>query len=254
MIQNKLTELSEKAGDRYGLLVDGFRHIFNAAVQDPDFGSARVRRQAIDQAYAMARRYLASEEDSLYAAIENVVETARESALSSLSVTTREDMPDALSALADETVIYAKSEITAQIERDIALLRQNINQTGLYVASCARAQNISMRSALIQYRVGNSKELRFYFHDRTNRKWPSRKFIRSVWRHQMLSAYNDTIVHVAADHGLNEVVIDHPSPQSQVRGKIISLAYNTGHPHYSEIKAEIFHPNTDAILTIPEAA
>ena len=126
-------------------------------------------------------------------------------------------------------------------------------QTALQVTVASKSEGISLQTALAQYRIGNAAELHFFFHDRRNQKWPSRKFIRAVWRHHLLTAFNEVTLLTLAEHGVTTARIEHINPKADSNGLLVAMNSSTELPTYAEIRNEIFHPNSDAILAYPEA-
>ncbi|MBO6507504.1 MAG: hypothetical protein JJ979_03295 [Roseibium sp.] len=248
MITNKFSELAERAGERYGLVLETWRSIFNRAVANARFGSPAVKNQALIEAYNVAHKHVDDETERMRADLEQIALEARSAALAVFSADDTSELTDELTQHLNDCVEHLRSEYAIQIERDIASLRKNLTITALQISVSARAQGVSRRNATLQYQVGNSREMRFYFHDRANRKWPSRKYIRTIWRHELLDLYNDVVLATAAEYGAAELEVSHAHAKAGVHGKRLSLSYNSELPNYSEVKAEIFHPNSESIL------
>lgn len=239
---------ADAAAQRYELLVAGWRSIYSAALDNAQFGSARVLRDVTAQAYGIARVYLDSEATHIARASAEVAAEAVSAISQQLSVTTQDDSADAAGELLSASQTYLQREITIQVERDVAFLQNAVRKTAINVSLAARSQGIPARTALLQYRMGNAHELQFFFHDRMNRRYPSRKFVRSVWRDHLLSVYNETVLHMLADAGHTSAQVVTDDPNHSYSGMELSLTANSALPTYPEVRPEIFHPNADAVL------
>jgi hypothetical protein len=252
MITNRMSEWAEIASLRYKTLIDGFRSAFSAALNRPDFHSPAAVLELMEQAYQIRRVYLADEMKRVTDATDRIALEALTATSVQLRSTDQRELTDAHLEHLNALESFLISEIGVQIERDIAFLRQSFLRVVLQIRIAARAQRTSLRSAMMEYRIGNMAELHFFFHDRGVRRWPSQKFIRSVWRQHLLNTYNDMVLIVLADHGSTIAEVRSQNPDHQFHGQRVALQPNTSLPSYAEIRAEIFHPNADAILAMPE--
>lgn len=242
------TAEAEAAAQRYGILVEGWRSLYQAALSQTDFGSEKQLRRVEADAYAMASRFLDTEHELAADHSEAIALEALRATLSDLQSRDAVALTVAASEHLTNAVQYVTREVTIQVERDIAFLKESLRRTYLQVTIAARAQGITQRAALAQHRIGNAAELHFFFHDRGNQKWPSRKFIRAVWRHHLVSLYNEVVLLTLADHGLSKAEIDNANQGSHSHGMVIAMFAGSALPTYAEIRNEIFHPNSDAIL------
>lgn len=239
---------AEAAAQRYGLLVEGWRALYRSALEGTDFGTERQVRRVTEQAYAMARRFLETERELIAARSAEIASEATRTTLVSLASRDAPDFTDAVSDHLSAAERYLDHELSIQVERDIAFLVQSLRRTYLQVAIAARSTGMPPRAALIQYQVGNATELHFFFHDRQGQKWPSRKFVRAIWRHHLLSLYNEVVLLILADHGVTQAQVENINPTNFNHGMIIAMSSGSSLPTYSEIRNEVFHPNSDAIL------
>lgn len=243
-----MTAEAEAAAVRYGMLVDGWRSIYQREMDAPDFGSGRQINRVTEQAYAMGRQFLDTEANLIEESSMIIVREALRAMSEQLATPVAETLTDAVREHLRDAENYLLHELSIQVERDIAFLKQSLRRAVLQVSVAAQAQRVPLRVALMQYRIGNTTELHFFFHDRRNQKWPSRKFVRAVWRHHLLSLYNEVVLLTLADHGLDTAMIVHASPDYHSQNMVISMSSGTSLPTYSEIRNEIFHPNSDAVL------
>jgi hypothetical protein len=252
IITQAMTAEAEAAAVRYGAVVEGWRALYQRELDASDFGSSRQMGRITAQAYSIGRQYIDTEADEIAEVSERIAREAQGATLRDLKLPVASELTEAVTEHLSDSESYLLHELSIQIERDIAFLKQSLRKAALQVTIGARAQKIPIRAALMQYRIGNATELFFFFHDRRNQKWPSRKFVRAVWRHHLLSLYNETVLLTLADHGIDKAQVLHANPQANSHGMIVSMSSGTAMPTYSEIRNEIFHPNSDAILALVE--
>lgn len=251
--QTVMSPAADAAAERYGLLTQAWASVFDDTLMAPDFGHQPAFDRAVMQAFEIARTFLETERIIISDRLDAIASEAHTDALAQISVTDARERPDAAGELLVATKHYLEREITIQIERDVTSLQRALRQVALQVMLTARSQRITPRAALMQYRVGSTGELQFSFLDRRSQKWPSRRFVRTVWRQALLSVFNEVTLLTLADHGLDYALVSHVSGKAEVDGMRVALATNSSFPSYGEIRDEIFHPNADAILVAPGA-
>lgn len=251
-VLHTMTSAADAAGARYQSLVDGWEAIYERSLSDRDFGSAPLIERAGEEAYALARSYLPDEAVAAGYALREIATDALSAATSDLGITDARELTEAAGALLSETQHYLQREITIQVERDIAQLQQAMRQTALHVRLVAQAQGMTLRAALMQQRIGSSEGPAFYFRDRRSARWPSRLFVRTTWRQTLLSAFNEVTLSVLADAGIAFAEVHHASAKAGIHGMHIAFGPNTQLPAYGEVRNDIFHPNAEAHLVVPE--
>lgn len=246
-----MTPAAEAAAQRYGLMIEGWRAIFRNALSVQDFGTERAMNRARDEVYAIARTYLHSEGNIILERMTAVASEARRDALSSLGSSASLELPVDASELVSATQQYLLNEIAIQIERDIAMFTMALRQAVLQIRLVAQVNGIGQQMAQLQYQAGNSQELHFFYHDRANKRWPSRKFVRAIWRQSLLSVFNEVMLLTLADHGFDHAEVQHLHEKAGVHGLKVAMGMSASLPSYGEIRIDVFHPNAEAILTVP---
>lgn len=250
MIQHRLTQEADQAAARYGLLAAGWQGHFSRALNDADFGTSSHSARFIAEALEMAQTYIRHEIVASEAVFSEIATEAHLTTLDEIASNDADTLTERVTEHLSAAREYAADELLAQINRDLALMRRALQRVSLEVYAAARSRGISQRQALIEYRIGNSAELDFAFHDRTNRKWSSRKFVRTLWRHSLLSVYNEVVMLTLADHGLRRARVVHLDPNAESHDTLIAFSSSADLPTYSEIRDTIFHPNANAILAM----
>lgn len=249
MICNHLSELAGTAGARYALFTDGLRAIYHRALTSQQLSDAEPVRQATD----LGLMFLRDEAERIAEEIDDVAEKARTATFDEIASANRNELSDEALEHLRVSSNYLYDELLAQVSRDITTLRRSIQRVGLEVSLSARSAGKSRRTALIEYMVGNKADIGFFFHDKASRKWESKTFVRSVWRHTLLAAYNEIVLFTLAEHGIERAAVEHHSPDAQHDGMVIALSSSTELPTYSEIRETVFHPNANAWLKMEGA-
>lgn len=248
MIQHEFSIAADAAAARYGTLVDGWRGLYAQTLNSPRFGTPRNLESLQNQAYELGRRFLEGEVRQIATAFAGIVREALRASFAQLSADAAQSEPEAVTDHSEAIADYLRTELAIQIERDIAFLRQSLQRVQLQVSLAARSQGIQPRAALLAYQMTSGGELTFFFHDRRNQKWPSRRFVRTLWRHNLLTLYNETVLLVLAEHGDTIALVEHANPDAEAHGMQIAMGSNSALPVYTDIRNEIFHPNSDAII------
>ncbi|MER9176318.1 hypothetical protein NKH72_22320 [Mesorhizobium sp. M0955] len=252
MILDQLTGYADSAAVRYGMLTDSWRTLFQNALNSSRFGSPAQANDIVREAYQIAESFLDDERANADRVTTSVAIEALQTTLAEIESVDALKLSDAALQHLQATQSYIVDELIAQIHRDIALLRQTLQRAVLEVSVSSKSRGISIRTALIEYMIGNRAELDFVFHDRHARKWASKKFVRGMWRHTLLAVYNEVVMLTLADHGLARARVVHQDPSAQAHNMIIAMSSNANLPTYSEIRNEIFHPNANAVLAREE--
>jgi hypothetical protein len=248
IITQLMTTMAEAAAIRYGLLLDGWKALYNRALDDPRFGAPVQLTELTDEAYAMARRYLGAEGVEMSDALEQIAREALTATHAELSVEDSDELPDDVDEHVSAFVEHLMSELKIQIERDIATLKKTLQQTILGVTLAASAQRLPLRTALIQHRIAANTDIKFGFTDRRSAKWPARRYIRTIWRHDLIALYNDVVLMTLADAGVDTAEVRHTDVEAETHGLKISIVDNTELPTLADIRDQTFHPNAEAVL------
>lgn len=250
MIHHLLSKHADEAAARYGMLADSWQANFSRALTDLDFGTSTHTSMFINAAQAAGEVFVEQELAIGKILFQEIATEAHRVTLREINSNESENLTERVTEHLRASLEYVAMQLIAQILRDVTLLRQKMQRVALETFAASRSRGISQRSAMMEYRIGNSTELDFSFYDRAGRKWQSRKFTRTVWRHTLLSAYNETVMLTLADHGIARARVVHEDVKAEVHNTIISFGANTTLPTYSEIAEVVFHPNSNAILAM----
>lgn len=250
MITNLLTELAGKAAGRYDEFLERLRAVYARAISHPDFGSPAHRTKVFEAASDAAAGFLSQETRFLEEDVNEIFEIAYQTTIEKLQSVTSDDYADAAVEHLQSSLNYLYDMISDQVRRDVSKLRSAVTTAMFEVAVSARSRRISALTAQREYRVIKAGEVTFGFRDRSNRVWQSEKFIRTIYRQTLLSIYNETVLLVLAEHGIETAYVHHADPKSEVHGLRIALSFVQNLPIYSDIRDKIFHPNSNAYLSM----
>lgn len=246
-IAQLLSAEADESARRYDQLTDAWRKIYVSALDDSEFGSQALLDRCEQEAYAAAHSFLDLETELIGSIIALIASEARTATYRELSVNDSSDFSDSVSERLSDTERYLAHELAIQIERDIALLRQSLSLVFLQVSLAASAQNVPLRAALLQHKIGNVISTDFFVHDHI-RKWTSKKHVRALWRHNLLSVYNETTLLLLAERGETTAAVAHLDAKAPANDCVIAMSAGSSQPTYAEIRGELFHPNSDAVV------
>lgn len=244
MTPNRYTEVSHQAGVRYQTVLSTFRGMLFAFLAQP-FSirmAADLRRNAVE----VGRMFIRSEEPLIEEALEESARSAVETAQRDLGLTVRAEISSAQSAFLAQHNDYLLSEVQAQLSRDVEMLVRRYREFGLEAHL-----NQTAGEGLIAPRVTTDRT-RFYFRDRVGRLYPSQKFIRSVWRHSLVTIGAEFYCMEAVSAGAQEVEVVHPDVGSRFNGLRIGLTERSSAPAFIDVRDEVFHPQSQAVLKVTD--
>lgn len=242
MISHKLSIAADEAGARYRGLTDSWQALYGRALSSPEFGYANQASNVIREAYEIAQIYLDRETDLIASQLYEIAVEAQGLASRKIANIDADLLAVEAQTHLSETQQYLRDEITAQIHRDIANIRQTLQRAVLDVSMMQRTRKLKGRAAVVSWHLSNDETLTFNFTDRRAHRTPSAKFVRGLWRQTMLSIHNETTLFTIADHGLTTAGVFKDDEW------VANVHLDGSGPSYSEIRSTLFHPNSNAYL------
>ena len=241
------TRAADRAAKRYQVALLALTEVFNAGVRSADPGSQRALLRAQTAAYEIANTFIAAES----AIIDEEVIAAGASA--------QRETLEALDLLDEPLDEVTQSQVTAraqdlrnalclQLERDVAAVSQGLRQMALRAHLVGRGRGVSSRMALASLRHQHATAPNFQYMDRAQRRWPSDRLVRSLWRHTLLLTWNEVAMLVMTDRGVEAAIIEHLDLNHPQRGTAISLTERPDMLDWEAVREDVFHPNSDAWL------
>lgn len=247
MIGEDLDRAADQAQARYTLLLDAFRGLFAAATANYVAPTQATLTELRNAAYAEAEAWLDAERQVVMDAVDEFGEIGARAVEREVGVSAdplSEDILDHLESLAEALDF----QLRLQIERDVALLGD-----ALLGMSLAARLGRGRGAAKIDPRRGAARDvamsrLTFEFIDRSNRRWPSARHVRTLWRLAMVTAHTEAAILRADEIGLDELVVSHPDRAHGYSGSVLPLSDADFDETWDAMKTEIFHPNSHAFL------
>jgi len=240
---------AQAAADRYSRLLDGLKGVItNGLVEDPTNQS--VRAAAAKVATDRARSFLGAESGYIELDTEDAAAASLDRASQDLGTVPAKETPPAIASYVASTHDYLFNMIGAQVQRDVSVVSRELQTAGLRIASYEQASSVSHRQAVAAYAMKGGLSADFKFIDRAGRAYKSTKHVRDQYRLQLLNVTNETYIHEVASAGHTFVYVDAPNKDSRFYGQRLALVPGTHDPLFSEMDAEIFHPSSDAFVTI----
>ncbi len=253
MIIQQLDELATRAQDRYNAFTDRLRAFYASALLSRDMGTVALINRVENEAEFAVTSFLRDEWLAIKDRLQEIAVEAHRATLAEIESIESSDLTDAASEHVRASVEYLFSELHTQVLRDVATLKRTLQRAALEISISSRSRGVNVRSAAMEFAIGNTADIEFSFHDRASRKWKSAAFVRSTWRHTALSVYNEVVLFTLADHGLRHAQVFSVSPGAASHLMLISLSSNAEIPTYSEIRETVFHPNANAFLMMEGA-
>lgn len=251
MIAHELSRLANTAAARYEKLTTLWRALYERALSRYEGSPADTIEWLGREAYNEAHAFLEDEQGVIIDTLEKVAGSARERILTQLVSIDTEELNEQALAHLSATQVYLYDEILAQIRRDVAHVRQEFQRAILEITMLTRTRGLSVRAAIIEWRMTNPDSLNFAFRDRKFRNVDSAIYIRSLWRLTLLSTYNEVVMLTLADHGVPRAGVMRLDENNSVRQvEVITLDGQGVYETYADIRGRFFHPNANAWLDV----
>lgn len=251
-----ISEFNEKASaavDRYAGLLNNLRaqsdNVFRRGPTDEG-----LRNEALSVAQGAARAFLSLEQAHINEDTADIARSAHSAALDDLGLP-QASIDDRFADFIFTSAHFIARIIASQAERDVMTMAQHIQAVALRVDLYVRSGRHTPTTAATQVMIEDRQSPAFRFVDRLGRNFKVSKHIRDLYRQHLLHTYNEVYMDVVASHGRESVRVDHPNPDYKWFDE--ELAIVTGGeasdlPLYYDLRDEIFHPSSDATVTIRE--
>lgn len=242
-----LNKIAERASHRYSEFLSSLKGIFSGALLSPNF-SPSLRERVVVEAYGKAVAFLEEEKKHIETDIVNVVNDSIDYADTELDLE-EEEFSLAIQENIDTLVDSLDNLYRIQIERDINTLNNMLKSAYLRNAISARSSGVKntggISAAIARDALARAS---FEFLDKAGKRWPSDRYIKTIYRHSMVMTWNETMMIRASEVGETHLIIGHPDPEYVNLNQVISLNENPKNLIWADIKEDLFHPNTSAYL------
>lgn len=248
-----MTEKAAAAVDRYGAFLSILRSqaetVFRRGPTDEG-----LRNEALTVAQEAARGFLGTEQGFVNDDTADIARAAYDAARNDLGLP--DDNREGLNQFAEfifASAYYVTRILAAQAERDVMAMAQHNQTTALRIDLYVRSGRHTPATAAATVMLEDNQAPAFRFIDRMGRQFKASKHIRDIYRQHLLNIYNEVYMDVAATHGWDSVRVTHPDPNYKWQGAELAIVSGEDDlPLYYDVKSEIFHPSSQASLTIKE--
>jgi hypothetical protein len=246
---NALTDLADRAGQRYLILLTAFKSIFDQFAANANPGSDSNRKKASAKAYQLASGFIIEESQLISGTL---LETARSAFVYTIDALggMNSDIPDVIASHTAALAQDLEHNVRTQLERDISTIGKGLRDIALRAALISGSSTIRSSVALSNLRQNNSSALGFTFQDRGGRFWSSQKLVRTLYRQSFVLAWNEPALLTMALSGVASAVIAHPDASHSESGTVISLSEEIDGISWDEVRNTVFHPNSNAWVKV----
>lgn len=244
-----MTDMAQRAVTRY----QGFTALLRGQtdlVMRRGPTDASLRDEAFHRGGDAARAFVNAEHAQLNDDTQTVATAAHKQALTDLGARQR-TIPDRFAEFIFSASLYTARLLAAQAERDVMSMAQAMHTNALRVDIYARSGRHTTSSAAAAVMLEDAQAPAFRFIDRAGRAYKSTKHIRDLYRQHLLNIYNEVYIDTVAEFGWEIVKISHPDPNYKWQGQAVAIVSgDDDFPLYYDIKDEVFHPSSQATITI----
>jgi hypothetical protein len=225
--------------DRYAAFLGNMKGAYQARILNRNINYKTIKSFEVE-ANKIAALYLTNEIEQCTRA-ENAIRQFIESDFAAFdldaAVLDNQEYMDYLTSFTS----YVYSCIRHQVTKDILFATQKLRVESLKL--------INNNQNYMQL-VMNYKEPEFTFNDAVGRALPSKKYIRTLVRDYFVKSYNDIFVENLVIHNIDEVAVDHIDQMHKDKGLVLSINDAENDLNYFNVRDRIFHPNSNAVLTM----
>lgn len=240
MIIKLIDQLTEDFVARYKQDIRAAESVLFRAMEDVDFATSRG---ASKLARNIRGEYQALNDKKLAELLSNHKEVLIDHAANGDVL--RPNMQRAIDRLVLETV----QTITAQKERDHRELEKAYRNITIQARLIMNAYGWKPTAAILAAKKQNKGLTSYFALDRSGKRWDSFRYVRTAFRHTLLTIYNEAKIFSMNERGIGLFTAAHEDDESHPNhGMIFGILKSEEFPTYDEIKQDVFHPNSRLIV------
>lgn len=198
-----------------------------------------------------AREYLGLEQAYLNDDTLTVAQRAHETAMRDLGLPESTPIADRFADFIYRAARFTTQLLAAQAERDVVAVARHISTIAQRVDMKVRSGRFTKAAAIAAVLIDDRTSPAFRYVDRLGRNYKATKHVRDLYRQHLLNVHNEVYLDIMAEYGVDTLEVTHPEPSYRWAGTLVSLDGEGNDPLYYDVRDEIFHPGSDAVLTIP---
>lgn len=248
MIQ-QISELAERSVARYQGFVAILQGNADMVLRRGSIDES-LRTDAMHRGLDAARAFSSAEHAQMNDDTQKVAFAAHAQAMTDLGAKER-TIPDRFADFIFSASLFSARLLAGQAERDVMTMARHVHSNALRVDLYARSGRHTHSSAAAAVLLEDAAAPSFGFVDRAGRSYKSTKHIRDIYRQHLLHIYNEVYMDTVAEFGWEVVKINHPDPSFKWFGEPVAIvSYDDELPLYYDIKDQVFHPSSQATITI----
>lgn len=231
--QVEFSKIADEFADRYRRYLEIILNSYNSVILSGEMNNRKITSFSKEIANIQSN-FLTNEVSKITSAYEWITE----------AVTTDVGNDD----------IFNEEEWLDYVEANTSFLydifKVQSTKDAIYATNFLRSKVLQVRN-LNEYQLAhnliyNSRDLGFFYTDKLGRKVNAVKYIRTMARDYLVKNYNDLIYGYAMINNNVNLVVDHLDEGHKHNG----IQIDTETSHYFDIKDDVFHPNSNALLRI----
>lgn len=243
----KIDFQADQANARYIAFLGTLKTAYSGAI-NTDPTSEEVKTQLRRDSLRLAADYRDKEVEAFTFILEDIAKDAlRLLAQEQQLLVGVSELSEVATLYMTKLVDFYESEITSQLHRDIAVNMSNIENIGLEVFHRQQSGE-DIRIAIAKTLLDRVETAPFYFRDRSGRRHPSQRYVRMSFRQTLLYGALQTYSIEASIRSANYMIVRHPENKASVEGTLLGFRRDQNLPLISDVKDEIFHPNSNAFV------
>ncbi|MCG5512855.1 hypothetical protein [Ectothiorhodospira shaposhnikovii] len=242
-VANELERQASQFALRHERFLLALRGVMSEAIGGKDWMTQRGIGQVRRQGRELGRQHFLDQRESMRKLADDLV-----SGLCSGAKTSSVEGRARASQHAASLLKESWASLQAQIERDVLAAERQVRHMAMRVRMLADNQGWSLSASAIAVREQTQGDPRFRFVDRSGRAWGSQRYVRTLLRALLFELHNECTMILLADMGFDSAVVRYPEPH-RFDGIIISLIGHDGLPTYDQLRDDVFHPNSPALIS-----
>lgn len=157
---------------------------------------------------------------------------------------------DNLNTLVHEARNALVTEIALATQKDSETIARQLRQLAFNVDQHMNAKGTTYNVALMNAKIDLGGSTTFFQVDRSGRRWASTNYAKTGSRGFLVKTYIESYLYAMTAAGNDLARVDHPEEDHMHNGVVFSVSGESlGIPTYSEIRDEVWHPNSRALVS-----
>lgn len=138
----------------------------------------------------------------------------------------------------------------SQMRRDSDVIVKYLADMSLRINMTQRQRGWSRSASIVAVKQEFNSDIKYSFVDRSGKHWDSTRYIRTLVRGALLTAYNESLLYVAAMSGKNRAYVHNANTEHKAHGTSFLITPTGEGQTYNDIRGAIFHPNSQSYVSL----